>query len=171
MKVDLLNEYAEVTLKDGTVVKIDHGDLWVLEVFPLWYNTKGYISCVRNIPNEYGHLSQRVYLHRLILKSHPKWQIDHANRDKADNRRSNLRMATSVQNSANTSRKRRPKSGFRGVIEEKRMLKKPFCAYIGGTAGGRRNIGRFETAEEAARAYDKEAKARYGDFAVINFPD
>lgn len=33
------------------------------------------------------------------------------------------------------------------------------------------HIGNYRTKEEAARAYDKAAKAIYGELAILNFPD
>lgn len=35
----------------------------------------------------------------------------------------------------------------------------------------KKNLGYFETPEEAAKVYDAEAKKRYGEFAFLNFPD
>ena len=73
-------------------------------------NNKGYV--VRNLtirskgqPTRY----QAVILHRLVAKraglSIDGAEVDHEDRDKLNNRRSNLRVATRRQNCANTSLK------------------------------------------------------------------
>lgn len=57
-------------------------------------------------------------------------------------------------------------SGFKGV----RVTKdKKWQAKI---QVNKKNIylGRFRTAEEAARAYDAAARQHFADFAVLNFP-
>lgn len=35
---------------------------------------------------------------------------------------------------------------------------------------GRKHLGTFATAEEAAKVYDEHAKQLYGEFAYLNFP-
>lgn len=60
--------------------------------------------------------------------------------------------------------------GFRGV--EWRADRKKFRARIEPANGHRgRWLGSYETAEDAARAYDDAARAVYGDEAYLNFPE
>lgn len=112
-----------------------------------------------------------VYLHRFILCPPKGLMVDHRNGNTLDNRRANLRLATSVQNSAN-SNPPRGRSGFRGV---KLLRSGRFAATIssGRTGPGEmRNIwlGVYDDAETAARVWDAAARQRYGEFARLNFP-
>lgn len=90
-----------------------------------------------------------------------KANVDHENRNGLDNRRANLREASQSLNVVNYGR--RNKTGYRGV---RRQRQGTFQASIQDDG-----LGTFATAEEAARAFDREAKNRYGEFAVLNFPD
>lgn len=108
-----------------------------------------------------------VFLHNWILDL-PKGVIaDHRNFDGLDCRRENLRICSSENNKRHTRKWRRPTSSkFKGVCLDKKWGK--WTAQI--TNGKRMHIGRFETEQEAALAYDREAKERFGEFAVLNFP-
>jgi hypothetical protein len=56
-----------------------------------------------------------IYMHRLIIKPGKGLQADHINGNRLDNRRCNLRVATSSQNNSNNSRRRIGLTGYRGV--------------------------------------------------------
>jgi HNH endonuclease len=106
-----------------------------------------------------------VYMHRQI-KQPPegKW-TDHADGNGLNNRWDNLRIATPSQNNANAYRPANA-SGYIGVNAT------PAGRWQARARrdGVRYHIGVFDTAEEAARAYDEWTAMEYGRFAVLNFP-
>ena len=117
-----------------------------------------------------GYCSVRVdgclyYAHRLaFLYTTGEWppnEIDHRNGNPTDNRWLNLRTATRSQNEANNGPHAGNRSGFKGVIRNGGRWQ---------TRCGAEYIGLFVTREEAARAYDEAALARWGEFARLNFP-
>lgn len=98
--------------------------------------------------------------------------VDHINRDKLDNRRCNLRLATRAQNEANKRKRRtqaggKPSSKYKGVSYRKGYKKKPWRAVIN-YEKRYINIGNFKTEIEAAKAYNEAAKKYFGEFAFLN---
>ena len=90
-------------------------------------------------------------------------QIDHANRDRLDNRRANLRVCSHGQNMQN----RRPLAahGYKGVCH-----RKDGCWQAAFRPNGRQvHLGRFDNPVDAALAYDVAAIAEYGEFAWTNY--
>lgn len=112
-----------------------------------------------------------VGLHRLLIPEGEN--VDHINGNGLDNRRENLRVATRSQNRRNSRKHKSNTTGFKGVCFVKygghgSLLPRPYTATI--TVNKRKvHLGYFETAEEAARAYDDAARKHYGDFAQPNF--
>ena len=104
-------------------------------------------------------------MHRIIMEAETGQEVDHINGDKLDNRKDNLRFCTHQQNMVNWNNKR-GKSKYRGVSWCKRDKK--WKAQIQSHSKNRL-IGRFREEEEAAKAYNIEAKKEFGNFALLNY--
>lgn len=102
----------------------------------------------------------KFLLHRFILGIHGKVEpmIDHKNRNRLDNRKSNLRECTNSQNQANTrSWKGKDSKGVyfsQGKWVARIMVK-----------GIRKYVGRFADKDDALREYQKESINNFGEFA------
>lgn len=104
-------------------------------------------------------------MHRQIM-GFPKMEIDHRNLNPLDNRKANLRLSTSSQNKCNKPLGSTNSSGFKGVHLHKD--KNRWMAYI--TLNyKRRYLGYFDSAIEAALAYDKASLELHGEFGRTNF--
>lgn len=101
-----------------------------------------------------------VYLHRFLTGASSSFVVDHANRNTLDNRKSNLRIATKSQNSANS--KRFDKT-YRGVIAGKGIWKA--CAAKGKISI---TVSGLESEREAAKWHNTVAQLLHGDFAYRN---
>jgi hypothetical protein len=150
--------------KDIVQVVIDKADTSVVGSYKWRVNSQGY--AYRNDWN--GGRQRKLYLHRAIMgiaNMTRGVEVDHIDGDRLNNRRNNLRLCTRGHNNA-ARRKQAGSSKFRGVTWAKD--KQRWQAQIG-FRGKNIVLGRFKTEEEAARAYDKEARKLYGDFARPNF--
>lgn len=133
-----------------------------------WYatwskNTQSFYAA-RNRSSLLGH--GLIYLHAIINGTPKEMQTDHINGDTLDNRCDNLRTVTVSENNRNSRKRRDNSSGFKGVDWHKRCHR--WRAQI--TVGGKtKHLGLFDTAEEAAHAYDAAARELYREFAKTNF--
>ncbi len=120
---------------------------------------------VTNKPRSQG--KGTIRMHVLLMGTDPDGrQVDHKNGNGCDNRRSNLRWATNAEQRMNSGPGSRNTTGFKGVSFDKARGK--YEAKL--KASDRHlHLGRFATAEEAARAYDRAARETFGDYARTNF--
>ena len=121
-------------------------------------------------------LDDRQYLeHRLVwLWHHGSFPriLDHIDRDRSNNRIENLRLCTESQNAANAKISTHNTSGYRGVYYEAERDK--WVARIRLVIEGERvryRIGRFDTAEEAAIAYNLHLRQHFSEYALLNRVD
>lgn len=95
--------------------------------------------------------------------------LDHANRDRDDNRITNLRLCTEVENAANAKAPSTNTSGYRGVYYEPERGKwRVRIRYVENGVRKRRDLGRYNTPEEAAIHYNLHLKRLYPEFALMN---
>lgn len=91
----------------------------------------------------------------------PENEIDHINNIRDDNRFCNLRAATSSQNKANTKREKTINKDLpRGVTKHKGKYQSQ-SSKDGKTV----YIGRFETIDEAKKAYDEYVSKEFGEYS------
>lgn len=100
-------------------------------------------------------------LHRFLFDA-GGLQVDHINGDGLDNRRCNLRAASSAQNMRNRGNRRDNTSGFKGVCWHKQSAK--WIAQIG-HGGTQKRLGNYASPELAHAAYCEAAAKLYGEFA------
>jgi hypothetical protein len=129
----------------------------------VWKKTAG-------TPSSSGYLvvsmsGRRFAAHRVAWKlfygDDPAGDIDHINRDKLDNRISNLRIATDQQNAANRLHHKNNRSGFKGVRYEGLNYSARIMHQ-----GKAVHIGMFPTPEAAHAAYAAKARELFGEFAA-----
>ena len=105
------------------------------------------------------------YLHHFILPKLDGMRVDHIDQDKLNCQDENLRYATVSQNALNSKLRITNTSGYRGVRLHTYSGK--YIAEIR-VHPRRKYLGSFNTAEEAALAYNKAADFLHGEFAQLN---
>jgi len=113
---------------------------------------------------------QQGFLHQAIIQLSGKeipdgYEIDHKDRNKLNNLDDNLRFCTYAQNNQNRGKQTNNKSGHIGVHWSKQAKK--WVAQIR-NKGNKEFLGYFDTAEDAARAYNIAAVKYRGEFAILN---
>ena len=154
-----------VPLTQGQFAIIDADDADRILAFR-WHFSAGYAMRRRRIHEPPG--PQLIGMHNVILGTPAGLLPDHINRNRLDNRKSNLRPATPSQTQANRKWPANNTSGFRGVFWNKRRGTWHAAIKIGGK---NRHLGVFRSSEAAARAYDVAALAHFGAYAWLNFPE
>lgn len=145
--------------KTGKVALVDDEDYEFLIRWPWRYQSKGYAV------GSMGVASAAFLMHRVILKAQKGQQIDHINHDKLDNRKQNLRFCNNGQNHMNIKKYANKTSKYKGVWWNRERGKWQTDIKLNKK---KRYVGRFESEERAAQAYNVAAMKLFGDFALLN---
>ena len=151
-----------ISLTKGGFAKVDDADYEWLSQLKWTYDSDGYVIRYARSNGK----RRMMWMHRLVANTPDGMQTDHKDRNKFNNQRDNLRPCTCSQNQMNADIRTDNTSGFRGVSWHKPKAK--WRAQIRAN-GKKRQIGLFDTAEEAALAYDDAARKLHGDFVNLNF--
>lgn len=119
----------------------------------------GYIAIMIDYKQYKAHRLAWLYIHGYIPV-----KLDHKDRNRRNNKMTNLRCATDSQNGANAIRPVNNTSGFKGVSFDKSTGK--WMVYIMKNRI-QRALGRYDTAELAAAAYERAASSLFAEFAYV----
>jgi len=166
--MDILHDgVVEVQLSRGLVTWIDAEDFERVSQFK-WQATRGTSTYYARRGFRIDGKKQFILLHRFILNAPCSMDVDHINHCGLDNRRVNLRLCTSSENSRNRQKPSGCSSEFKGVAMRSDGRPKPWEARI--YVDKKRHVKSFPTELEAALWYDKMALEHFGEFAKLNFP-
>jgi hypothetical protein len=126
--------------------------------------------CVHKMrKNNTMYATRLVRIHHIVMGFPEKgYVIDHINGNGLDNRRENLRVITTGQNTTWRTIQKNNTSGYRGVSWHKAKQRWDAKIKVNGHAI---HLGRFINKEDAAHAYDEAAKIYFKEFAKLNFPE
>jgi len=167
--IDVSDQHNQTIQDTGYIMLVSAQDLNAV------LNYKWYL-CSSGYPGTYGSVydtSERwgapLPMHRFLYPIIPSGHVvDHINRDRLDNRRSNLRIITAKQNSFNRKKPINSKSAYKGVQKSGKLgLFKAVIRKDGKTY----EIKGCATEKDAAIAYDMMAEELFGKYAGKNFPD
>ena len=158
----------KIPLTQDKFALVDDEDFEKVNQYKWYAKRKDHIFyAARHITISYKNY-QMLFLHNFISPPPKGKFIDHIDGDGLNNQKNNLRVAMPIENSRNRKIDKDNISGYKGVYHRKDTGK--FRAYI---AINRKQyaLGNFDTAIEAAKAYNQKASEVWGEFAKLNIID
>lgn len=136
-----------LTVATGEIIQVSAEDIDFLSNYSWSLTSGGYVHGLVD-----GHIK---YMHRVIIERMGFGsceQVDHDDRNKLNNQRSNLKPSTATLNQRNKGIQTNNRSGYPGVSYNARTGK--WQAFIK-IARKSKNLGGFATPEEASEAYQR----------------
>lgn len=155
-----------IPLANGKFTMVDDEDYDSLSPFHWRMSNYGY-ALRHRLKNEPVRRPFAVLMHRQIMGvTDPKIEVDHKDRNRLNNQRSNLRLCVNnLQASLNRTKRAGTSSKYVGVSWIKKRRR--WAASIT-TNGVSTYLGRFDHEGHAALMYDYAAIERHGEFASLN---
>jgi hypothetical protein len=119
--------------------------------------TSGYIECV--VCGEFWRMNRLIWFYMTGEYAPVDRLVDHKDKDRSNNRWKNLRLATDGQNQINSDRWGEDR-GIQKRIGKRRTRYRVRIRERENT----RNLGTFDTIEEARAVFHAAAKEQYGEF-------
>lgn len=152
-----------IDLSNGGFTVVDDIDFDELSKHTWRKDQYGYATRVKFLGKKNGKQKLKtLFMHREILNAPVGKDVDHRNRDRLDNQRSNLRLASRSQNNINAKLHNNNTSGFKGVSFHKQAGK--WRAYIS-KDGVQMALGLFDKIEDAVTRRVLAEKNMYGEFS------
>lgn len=157
-----------INLVNGGQTIVSEEDYEYLSSFRWFRSSHGYAYRQWNEHRNGWVRHHALWMHRLINGTPPRLFTDHANGNKLDNRRSNLRTCNKAQNSAN-----RPKNRINGTIYKGVSFHPSTGLWRARVKDGKwQKTTYHKTEEQAALDYNRMATEHFGEFAYHNqIPD
>lgn len=153
-KYEIVNDHCEIYIRShNRYLKclIDIEDIERCKKVGIWSITKaGYVVNCKT----------KTYLHRFIMNCPDDMEVDHIHHNPLDNRKSELRLATSVQQKYNTKLRADNTSGHRGIYWDTERQK----WHINIKNGDYRFTKRLDDYDEACRIVDEKFAEWHNDF-------
>ena len=155
--VKLLDEYGVLNI-NGTEFLFDIEDLTIINSRNWYVDKDGYLA------SSYIYAGRRCFamFHRIVMNAKPGQTVDHINRNRNDNRKSNLRCCSHFENNLNRGLRSTNKSGVIGVYYDNKRNK-----WIANITYNKKRIfiGRFKTKQEAVKARIQKEVELFKEFS------
>ncbi|MEN7548412.1 Pathogenesis-related transcriptional factor and ERF protein [Rapidithrix thailandica] len=171
-KIKLKNADKHVIISDEAFEFIDKSEYLTSINFleNLRLHSSGYVFYQKNYPFKGGYKNVTIYLHKLIAdkfvekpESDKRLFVRIINGNALDCRTKNLDWAT-MSDLRRNQKKHNNKTGYRGVVK---VSKSTYRAVLY-TSKERYDLGVFNSAEEAAKAYNEKSQELFGDTKSLN---